>query len=204
MLKKSCYFIFAILLLSACNPDTVVPEDACNFVQNSQGQRVSWNLNNRLIPIYFHQNVPQEAYESAFASMKIWENRLQRKLFEFKGVISQPSFPDRDGYSVIYFLDNWEEDRHNEQARTTIYWIGSEIKESDLRFNIRDFSFSYSLTHSEPDKVDLRSLLLHELGHVLGLAHNDELGSVMATMLSSNFLRVDPSQHDISSLRCEY
>jgi hypothetical protein len=52
--------------------------------------------------------------------------------------------------------------------------------------------------------VDFESLVLHELGHVLGLAHTATIGSVMVPSLASGYVRRMPSVTDIQALKCEY
>jgi hypothetical protein len=52
--------------------------------------------------------------------------------------------------------------------------------------------------------VDFESLVLHELGHVLGLAHTATIGSVMVPSLASGLVRRTPSETDIQALKCEY
>jgi predicted Zn-dependent protease len=48
--------------------------------------------------------------------------------------------------------------------------------------------------------------LLHEMGHVLGLKHNDDktASSVMQTYLRSGDDRTEPSSVDTTDLKCEY
>jgi len=82
-----------------------------------------------------------------------------------------------------------------EQARTTIYWKGSSIDEADVRVNAHDFH--YSIDDITPqDKVDFESLIIHEMGHVLGLQHIEKgHRSVMEALLASgDSTRRSPSE----------
>lgn len=54
------------------------------------------------------------------------------------------------------------------------------------------------------DKVDFESLIVHELGHVVGLGHNEEEGSVMKRKLSKGRIRRGLSSVDLNSLFCGY
>ena len=53
-------------------------------------------------------------------------------------------------------------------------------------------------------KVHFKSLIIHELGHALGLDHNEEQGSVMNSSLASGVIRAEVGMQDTSSLKCEY
>lgn len=179
------------------------PEDSCHFVQNSQLQRVSWK-GSFPIDIYVHESFPQEDYQDLLAAMGQWDYTLGRTAFKFAGVVSgDNNGGSQDGRSVIYMLSNWESDKPREQGRTTIYWTGDEITEADIRINAHDFTY---FTGSTPvsGKVHLESLLVHELGHVLGLQHNDGEPSVMATTLANAQFRMKPLTADQSSIHCEY
>ncbi|OQW49306.1 MAG: hypothetical protein A4S09_12385 [Proteobacteria bacterium SG_bin7] len=195
------FSIILMMTMAACNLK-ITPEKGCNFVMNSMQQRVSWN-SNLPISIYIHDSVPSDYIPAVTNAMKTWETALGRKLFEVVGVVSGPATPQKDGVSIIYFMSKWEESKTSEQARTTIYWQGEQIVEGDIRINAKNFTFS---TGSSPvaASVDFESLLIHELGHLLGLAHDNEAGSVMNERLASGVLRRDIGNVDLASVKCEY
>src|SRR5690606_31505228 len=116
------------------------------------------------------------------AAARTWEERAGRRLFDIETRKIQGGEPQKNGMSIIYWRSTWESDRASEQARTTVYWIGDQIKEADIRVNAQDFRFYWN-QHSVG--INIEALILHELGHVLGLKHRDEGGSVMATYLAS-------------------
>lgn len=177
-------------------------------MMNSLQQRVSWNQN-LPINLYIHEsflNQPNkdEYMDALKKAMDAWTKSLGKELFVIAGVgISGPANPQKDGMSGIYFMDTWEESKPTEQARTTIYWKGEQIVEGDIRINAKNFQFftGDSLTTTA---VDLQSLFTHELGHLLGLSHDNQNGSVMNERLASGVTRRDIGNLDISSLKCEY
>lgn len=191
--------------LMACQRQ-LTPQDSCQFLQNPDQQRVSWK-NNLPVPMYIHSSVPREAYDAIEAAMAVYDEALGRRVFEIRGYGTTGSpTPSRDGYSIIYWMTEWEQERLREQGRTTVYWSGHTIYEADIRINA---SRSSNLTfHFNPETpvfgVDLKSLFVHELGHVLGLDHNDLAGSIMNTHLREGRSRVALSSADKSNLGCEY
>jgi hypothetical protein len=191
-----------VALVQACSPKPK-SEDSCNFVQNVYGERISWKGSLPIV-LHVHQSFPQEYLPALYESIQIWENSVGRRLFEV-GSIGRPDVmePRQDRVSMIYWMNTWEADKANEQARTSVYWVGDTIQESDLRINARNFDF-YTTNPVKPNQVQLTSLIVHELGHVLGLKHNDEEPSVMATYLAVQTTRKSLSDKDINSIHCEY
>lgn len=196
--------VSALLLLQACSRP-MQPQNSCTFVQNSDLQRVAWRRG-LPIPLYIHESVPREAYPTIDNVLSYFNRRFGQGQDLFKVVarsISKPAAVAKDGYSVIYWLDKWDAKKATEQARTTIYWAGNEIFEADLRINADNFRYSYGAEVAEGE-IDLESLLIHEIGHVLGLAHNATHGSVMNISLNEGQKRRALSGQDETNLKCEY
>ena len=89
--------------------------------------------------------------------------------FEFQGMTSAP--PGLiDGRTTLGFLDRPELDRVLGATSFLIDTTNGAILEADVFFNSR-FSWSVS-SQGTPGRVDLESVALHELGHLLGLGHS--------------------------------
>ncbi len=203
---KYIYFGFGmagvILGLFACAP-TPKAEEPCNFVQNVYGQRISWK-DHTPIPLLVHADFPREYIPALERAIKVWEANAGHPLFSIVSTnYRESSSPAKDGKSAIYWLKVWESEKTTEQARTSIYWVGDQIQEADLRVNAKNFTF-FTDTSQNSTGVNLESLLIHELGHVLGLKHNDAEKSVMATYLALQIKREELTAADKQSLSCEY
>ena len=190
-----------LFVLSGCGPRHEEQPD-CGFVQNVYGERISWKTSSP-IPIYIHESFPDRMIPALERALLAWQETLERPMFRIVQTRYQSPGPRQDGVNVIYWLNSWENEKSTEQARTSIYWIGDQIREADIRLNDKDFNFFVDQAESAQD-VHLESLLIHELGHVLGLKHKDGQGSVMATYLASQFVRNKVSQTDRDNLKCEY
>jgi matrix metalloproteinase-8 (neutrophil collagenase) len=71
--------------------------------------------------------------------------------------------------------------------------------------NPQRLSFNFVATQPPAQSdVDLKSLFIHELGHVLGLDHSQMPGSIMNPYLGDGEERDVLSSQDISHLECEY
>lgn len=203
-MKRLLLTLIMMSLFSVACGRKLEPEEGCNFVQNGQLQRVSWK-GALPIDIYIHESVPTQYYPAIQSAMADWENKLKRPVFRLVGVVEDGAATgEKDNRNVIYYSETWEADKPNEQARTTIFWLGDVIYEADVRIN-GSGSFTF-FTGPTPvgGAIDMESLVVHELGHVLGLQHNDGVSSVMATTLGSATLRREPGPVDIESIRCEY
>ena len=199
------------LVLNACAAKPT-PEKSCNFVQNSDQQRVSWGSQVPVI-LYIDSSVPNEFFDDIKAAAATWNADIGREAIKIGGYLDTKADPAQDGHNVIYYRHTWESDKSNEQARTTVYWAGDRIYEADVRINAKDFTFSSGNT-LETTRVDMQSLMLHEFGHVLGLAHSLGPKSVMARSLPSivsgaslsvnDGIRRALATSDEDSIRCEY
>lgn len=190
---------FSLLLgLSACSKKT---QEDCGFVQNVYGERISWK---GAIPVvmHAHESVPAQYIPALQAAANRW-NRIAGKEVVVINTLAPGSLtaPKKDGTNVIYYMNTWEDNQKSEQARTSIYWTGDQLREADIRINASQFQFYWNQGGSG---VNFEALLVHEIGHVLGLKHKDADGSVMATYLANNTDRTNIAQTDESSLSCEY
>ena len=131
----------------------------------------------------------------------LWAQKFS--IFKARFLRDKNSAPSQDGVSVIYWLDDWSGQNPNQQANTTIYWVDNRITEADVRIDAQNFAFTDS-TATNPSDVDVQSLALHELGHVLGLKHDDADPSVMATYLQAGTLRRTLYGADQTHVECEY
>ncbi len=204
------------LALTGCKPKAV---SDCGFVQNVYGQRISWKTKD-LIELVITEKVPAQLRPAIYRAVKTWEDRIGQKIFNVTEDFTRANIsPVKDGKSAIYFLSSWESDRSSEQGRTSIYWAADQIMEADIRINAQNFSFydqdpkqlvapsnSDGSVHAlaGSDGYNFEALILHELGHFLGLKHAEASGSVMVTHLASYTDRVTPSATDSQNVQCVY
>lgn len=211
-MKLIIRFIMFVLLGAAVTSCAPKKSEDCGFVQNVYGQRISWKTSG---PIQLHvsSSVPAELKPAIHRAAASWEQTLGRKVFEvIEENTSSPSQPGRDKKNGIYFLGQWESDRKSEQGRTSVYWAGDEIQEADIRINSADFAYydqnPQQLVRTASTKssagYNFEALVLHELGHFLGLKHRESGGTVMAKELGAYTDRVKLAAVDESSVQCEY
>ncbi len=195
-----CLLLSPLFWLQACGNKNL-SQDSCNFVQNSEGQRVSWGAGSS-VSFYVDPSVPTQYFASIQAAAATWNKAVGHQQIDVVGWMVKAGAPAEDGTNVIYWMSDWDPNQVNEQARTTIHWSSNRLVEADILVNAKDFVFSAG--NPLPGQVDFQSLLLHEFGHALGLKHVDAVPSVMQKTLAYDFQRRDPQPLDLASLKCEY
>jgi hypothetical protein len=204
------------LFATSCKPKEQNP---CGFVQNVYGQRISWKTREP-IEIVINDAVPAQLRPAIYRAAATWEKQIGQKIFNVTEISEHASpAPGKDGKNGIYFLSDWEADRKSEQGRTSVYWAADQIMEADIRINAADFSFydkdpdKYVMASGHPgtvnafvvsDVFNFEALVLHELGHFIGLKHTTEAGSVMVTHLAAKSDRTVLSESDVQSVKCVY
>lgn len=198
---KTLFFAYLVLILASCAKPKAQKD--CGYVQNVYGERVSWK-NTVPVRMYFHTSVPAQFETAIRSAAESWNRAFGRTILIIESTRVGGGGPTRDNKNVIYFLNTWEADRASEQARTSLYWVGDQIQEADVRVNAQNYQFYATGTAVTVSAVSIEALLLHELGHVIGLRHNDASPSVMATYLKANQDRTQLQEADMASLQCEY
>ena len=214
LLIRTTLILIMGLVLQACGKQA--PESSCNFVQNSEQQRVSWADSSLPVKIYIHDSVPAQYHNDLELAVKHWNDRSPVQLLQIVSFNAGGSTaPKRDGFNVVTWLETWDSDRTSEQARTTINWSKTNIYEADIKINAESFNYASLDDDLQGAVVDFTSLMVHEFGHVLGLAHNDDIDSVMMPKLgfgqrrgysidANNNVQTDIKPADVNSLACEY
>lgn len=193
----------AVLLLALINCGRPDPEESCGFVQNSDGQRVSW-AGRTPVPLYADATVPDQFIGALKAAITTWEDgALGKDLFDYKGFVATDETPQQDHKNIVYWQPEWLGSSSRQQATTLIFWSGAVITEGDISINAQNFTYGFG-TDIDFHELDFESLVLHELGHLLGLKHHDGEGSVMNESLHNGTKRRKLSGDDVAHLRCEY
>lgn len=150
------------------------------------------------VVLRIHNNFPTEYLPTLKASADVWNNAASRTVFVIGDKYHQELTPDRVhtlSFPTVWF-DTW-----NTQARAYLRMAGAKIIDADVMFN-RNYSFSLAGEPAQRTKISLQSLMIHELGHVLGMQH--EAGTVMNETLSWGEDRITLTQRDVDRLRCHY
>lgn len=133
------------------------------------------NVKWRHLPIrlYINESISEYRKNAIKAAANTW------KMFQ---IVSS-------NYDVnVIELSSWDGPT-SEQARASLAWTGDTFTTGTVRIN---------LNHNP----DLESLMLHELGHVIGLVHKDN--TVMDPYLGYTEIRNKLTQYEKDSVLCGY
>lgn len=210
MTKALSGILFLAVMFTACDIGWVeLGTSSCNFVTNSDGDRISWKTS---LPIKFrlHESVPLEAYSSIYKAVEIWNQVSTKTVLSIVSTNYKPSASTRDQIPAVYWMREWEPSKSLEQARTTVRWVQTQLVDSDIKINAKNFEFFYENEDPNYRKVDLVGVMVHEFGHALGFAHNEAVESVMYYQLRKGYERRNANNGlvfhstDVSSYQCEY
>lgn len=149
-------------------------------------------------PLLIHDPIAADDLEEA---LSFWESLAGKQLFELKGAwngpkpfTGEPANPDSVLVNGIFFYGPWPFEPEV-AGRTIVFSEGAQIQASAVLLN-PDTELCYSECTDEPDKTSRRKLIAHELGHLIGFNHSDDVGDVMYPAILPggvlDDLKVDP------------
>ena len=158
-------------------------------------------------------------------AIQSWEYAIGKKIFDYNGVEKKAGVDFKSLYSPLddnqnghYFDFNWAmaTEKSNTVLATTIWENDpndpSVIVKGDIRYNAEFYIFGDAIKEYSEGKrtiVDMESLALHEVGHLLGLSHiaeSDDRYSVMnpSLFIGEGMMTRRLSEGDIDRIRAVY
>ena len=127
--------------------------------------------------------------------------------FSYEGMTTaRPNrFGEKDGLNVVGWMskEEWGEPSSSSTLGRALYWYWTSTK-CMFEFDIVVFDDWLWGVNGEGDRHDVESLMVHEVGHVVGLAHSLLRDSVMYPYLGTGEIRRTLHQDDVDGARALY
>lgn len=191
---------FALFLTSCASRQ----EAKCGFVTNDSEHRLSHNYNLPMT-LWLHPNVPNEYRHAFYTGADAWEGTFDgTDFFNIQELPETSSIvPRRDNRSIIYWDDQWNgsKDKETEQAKTTIYWMGSQIIDADIRFNAQDYGYYTDLDIPDNKNNTFVKNKNQRINEHASASSFNIINNIM-TFIQSKFVKINIASHasNISSL----
>ena len=135
-----------------------------------------------------------------------WESITRQQIrFQYDGRNSIAVVNSTDNINSIVWEENdWDYADTSLAVTTYSYYLGDppQVVDTDIQFNGRDFHWSVNGQNDEKT-VDVQQVLMHELGHLLGLAHSSVVNASLYPYVGHE-IRHKLSLDDRSGLRFLY
>ena len=202
-LLESTIALIIFLALWFCAEALVVKSRASKFSSCEEQVNFGFLKDHEVwadLPVAFEidESVPLAAVASIQKAAKDWEIAFGRPVI----TINEPKsslFPIRQRSKIVWKMSPGPLAERLEGYTYTI--AHQTILSADIEINPVDFAFNFD-AFPQDNTLHLESLMVHEFGHALGLAHM--AGGVMDPHLALGSVRTVVDDQSAASLKCMY
>jgi len=178
--------LFPILLavcLTGCGlKNAPEVQDLFNLATRNRNHAEPARVHRRLQPIIEYYLNPEASDLTEVTVRETFDRWSEATHFEFVYKGRNRAGLRRDGKNTVSFLLKWPPELPIKHVAYCQNWFDQEgnIGESDIIFNMAVARFTTRRTR-KPDSYYLEGLLSHEIGHMIGLSHIENIGSTHDT-----------------------
>jgi hypothetical protein len=224
-MRKRKLMIPFFAFLAACGPVPPLPagggQQAKDHSWKSRNLPVHGRYTRLPVEVFIDNRLSAEQFTAIENAVKTWNAAVSTELVRLVGAIPSPALAqDSTPYTLlnddtigIWLANDWSWMKNAEGAAGTTLWCfgesNNEIAASDIYLNADHATlakFPFGAPPEDSTYVDTESLVLHELGHLLGLSHTSsewDPDSVMHPVLLP-VARRKLSEKDVALVRALY
>lgn len=199
-------FILRILLL-LCSMQVYANDFSSVNISSVQVKAIEFDslnhatwLNNTVEWWYNPANQPfttEQVIQAFEKATQAWQN-ISGVKFVYKGITTQKLAFKRDDKVVVGWLESdIFKSHYGDYAGYSSIWWTRNIVDGEVTFNAGDFFITRKIE-------DFQGLATHEIGHLLGLDHSDDPGSILYSPYHSYQYQLTLRTDDVNAARALY
>ena len=171
------------------------------YLNTKRGNPVKWNQ--KIIHVYFCHNMKKMNKIKMLRPFARWQVRLKNKIKFIPHLKDMPLFVK--GISVCFDPFWNQKTEYDTYALTKITWgsWSGTISKAKIVFNQNFYRWTRKKKNNKK-LVNFEGILLHEIGHALGLLHSSNKKTVMHARPKRLKTRTTLHKHDIIKIRKLY
>lgn len=210
---KIISFILLFVLFSCGDKKTVVTIVDSHNDHDADFLDLRWSSSDLPIKVYISNSYEINVQNAIISAMNTWNSAIGFDVFEHEIVNNIYDYDSieaflNDNLTSVSFPSRWPAQTVDfVLASTSLKRVGNRIIKGDIMFNVTNPKYEFSASLPLNDKVDIESVVLHELGHLLGLNHVDTAEdhySVMHKSIGKNQTKRVLSEKDIENILKKY
>lgn len=155
------------------------------------------------LPVYFypHKDIPESKYPAIEQATRFWNGNLGFQIFDFLEIPLENPQDTTDGDNTIYWDASKIPPGSDGKATYRRFSDGTLGEQMECDITVNSYSFG-TPEYKADGSIDLRDkgiellkwLMIHELGHCLGLGHNLDDTNVMFPIAGRSITQADKRQ----------